>query len=322
MIRSFIFSEGKLVGQDLEQEALRLVRGDKGLVVWVDLEAPTEDETKLVLDQVFQFHPLTIEDCVAPSSLPKIEDYEDYLFMVTHGVDFTRTDKFNTTELDLFIGKEFLVTFHPKPLRSLQGIMDRCVKHSGGLGRGSDRLAHLILDALVDNFQPVIDDFRAELEELEEKLLGTPDHTLTAKMLELRGDIAHLREIIRPQREIVSRLARGESKLIRTPTLPYLRDLRDQLIRIDSTAAGYADQLLISFDLYLSRSSFEANEGIKVLTALTAISLPTTVIGSWYGMNFVHMPELHWKYGYAVVLAFTVILTFLTWRWCRRRRWI
>ena len=105
MIHSFIFSDGKLVGRDLEIEALRLLRADKGLILWVDLDNPTDEEIKTILEGVFQFHPLAIEDCVTPSSLPKIEDYEDYLFMVTHAVDFTRVSKFASTELDLFLGK-------------------------------------------------------------------------------------------------------------------------------------------------------------------------------------------------------------------------
>src|SRR5262249_39377432 len=99
MIRSFVFNEGKLVGQDLEREALRLVRADKGLILWVDLDQPTEEEWKFVLESVFEFHPLAVEDCVAPNSLPKVEDYDEYLFIVTHAVDFSRQDKFATTEL-------------------------------------------------------------------------------------------------------------------------------------------------------------------------------------------------------------------------------
>jgi magnesium transporter len=322
MIRTFIFSEGRLVGQDLELEALRLVRADKGLILWVDLEAPTEAETKQILEGVFQFHPLAIEDCVSPNSLPKIEDYEDYLFLVTHGVDFTRTEKFDTTELDIFLGKEFLVTYHVKPLRSVKSVMERCQKSSGVVARGPDRLAHFVLDALVDNYKPVTDELRAELEELEEAVLGTDVPNMSNKLMELRSEVGHLRQIIRPQRDVVSRLARGESKLLRPLMLPYFRDLRDNLIRIDETAAGFTDQLLISFDLYLSKSSFEANEGIKALTALTAISLPATVVGSWYGMNFVHMPELHWEYGYYGALVITLVLTLLTWRYCKRRGWI
>ena len=103
---------------------------------------------------------------------------------------------------------------------------------------------------------------------------------------------------------------------------PYFRDLRDNLVRIDETAAGYADQLLISFDLYLSKSGFAANEGIKVLTALTAITLPAILIGTWYGMNFARMPELQSPYGYPVVLVLTIVLTVIMFAWCKRRRWI
>src|SRR5512140_3868080 len=136
MIRSFVFSEGKLVGRDLELEALRLVGADKGLIVWVDLENPTDEEIKLILEGVFQFHPLAIEDCVTPSSLPKLEDYETYLFIVTHAVDFTRTEKFTSTELDLFLGREYLVTFHRTALRSVQSTIDRVTRTSGVIARG------------------------------------------------------------------------------------------------------------------------------------------------------------------------------------------
>ncbi len=322
MIHSFVFSEGKPVGRDLEVEALRLVRADKGLMLWVDLSEPTEEEIKVILEGVFQFHPLEIEDCVTPSSLPKIEDYDDHLFLVTHAVDFTRTEKFNTTELDLFLGKDFLVTFHRKPLRSVQAALDRCAKATGVVARGPDRLAHTVLDLLVENYKPVIDELRAELEELEEVVLTKGDENLISKLLHVRTDINRLRQIMRPQRDVVSRLAHGENKHVRAIMLPYFRDLRDDLLRIDETASSYADQLLISFDLYLSKSDFQANEGIKALTALTAITLPATIIGTWYGMNFEHMPELKSPYGYPAAFIVTAALTATMWWWCKKRRWI
>ena len=322
MIHSFIFSDGKLVGRDLEPEALRLVRADKGLVLWVDLENPTDEEIKLVLSEVFQFHPLAIEDCVTPSALPKLEDYDDYLFLVMHAVDFTRTEKFNTTEIDFFLGKDYLVTFHHTPLKSVSSVIDRCVKATGIVARGPDRIAHMLLDALVDNFKPITDELRGELELIEETVLGAETENLTPKLLEVRSELNHLRQIVRPQRDIVSRLAHGESKIIRSIMYPYFRDLRDNLVRIDETAASYADQLLISFDLYLSRSGFEANEGIKVLTALTAITLPAILIGTWYGMNFSNMPELRSPHAYPVVIGVTLVLTAIMFAWCKRRRWI
>ena len=321
MIRSFIFSDGKLVGQDLELEALRLVRSDKGLLMWVDLDNPTPDEIKSILEGVFQFHPLAIEDCVAPNSLPKVEDYEDYLFMVTHAVDFTRTDKFNTTELDFFLGRDYLVTFHTAPLRSVSALTDRFVKSVGVGPRGPDRIAHTLIDLLVDNYVPVIEELRAELEEIEEQVLAKESghKTLVNELLHVRGDFTRLRTIVRPQRDVIDRLSRGDSKLIRPKLLPYFRDLRDNLARLEETAAGYHERLMMAFDIYLNKAAFEANEGIKFLTAITAVTIPIMVIGTWYGMNFENMPEL--KHGYPWALGSTFVTTILMVIYLKRKKW-
>jgi len=323
MIRSFIFSEGKLVGQDLEREALRLVRGDKGLLLWVDLHNPTEEETKFVLESVFQFHPLAIEDCVAPNSLPKVEDYEDYLFIVTHAVDFTRTDKFATTELDLFLGKDYLVSFHTTPLKSVQSAIDRTVKSSGIVARGPDRLAHTVLDFLVDNYSPALDELRQELEELEEHVLSeaTARRGVIGEIVHVRRDFSKMRTIIRPQRDVIDRLARGDSKLIRPVMLPYFRDLRDNLARIEDTAVGYHDRLLLAFDIFLNKAQFEANEGIKFLTALTAVTLPAVLVGGWYGMNFDHIPELHSPHGYLYACLLTLFSTLGMVVYLKKKKW-
>ncbi|PTX91715.1 magnesium/cobalt transporter CorA [Opitutus sp. ER46] len=323
MIRSFIFSDGKLVGQDLELEALRLVRADRGLVLWVDLENPTPEETKSILDGVFQFHPLAIEDCVAPDSLPKVEDYEDYLFIVTHAVDFTRTEKFNTTELDVFLGREFLVTYHVQPLRSVSTLADRTLKAVGPGPRGPDRIAHALMDLIIDNYGPVLDELRGELEEIEEHVLAreSAHEALVGELLHVRGDFNRLRAIVRPQRDVIDRLARGDSKLIRPKLLPYFRDLRDNLVRLEETSASYHERLLMAFDIYLNKAAFESNAGIKFLTALTAISLPVTIVGGWYGMNFEHMPELHSPYGYIGAVAFTLIATILMVMYLKKKKW-
>lgn len=323
MIHSFIFSEGKLVGRDLELEALRLVRSDKGLVLWVDLDNPTDAEIKSVLEEVFQFHPLAIEDCVTPSSLPKIEDYEDYLFLVTHAVDFTRQDKFATTEVDFFLGKDYLVTFHRTPVRSVTTLIERITKSIGPGPRGPDRIAHTLLDLLVDNYIPVIDELRAELEEIEEHVLARESgaQKLVAEILHVRRDFTKLRAIVRPQRDVIDRLARGDSKLIRAQLLPYFRDLRDNLARLEETAAGYSDRLMMAFDIYLNKAAFEANEGIKFLTALTAVTLPAVLVGGWFGMNFDHMPELHWPHGYLYAWTITLVSTLGMIIYLRKKKW-
>ena len=323
MIRSFVFSDSKLVGFDLEREALRLVRADKGLLLWVDLDNPTDEEWKFVLEGVFQFHPLAVEDCVAPNSLPKVEDYEDYLFIVTHAVDFSRTEKFNTTELDFFLGRDYVVTFHREPLRSVTTLADRMLKAVGPGPRGPDRIAHSLLDLLVDNYAPVLDELHDELEEIEEHVLARESvhEKLVNEILHVRGDFTRLRTIVRPQRDVIDRLARGDSKLIRASLLPYFRDLRDNLVRLDATAANYHERLMMAFDIYLNKAAFEANEGIKFLTAITAVTIPVMVIGTWYGQNFKNMPELKSPHGYLYACLLTLVSTILMVIYLKKKKW-
>jgi len=155
MIESFVFSEGRPVSHNLEMEALRLARADKGLILWIDLTNPTPEETKSILEILFEFHPLAIEDCVTLSELPKIEDYEDYLFMIVHSVDITAEKTLKISELNLFMGKEFLVTYHREPIPGISVLKDRLVKGTGQQARGADRLTHQILDVIQDTLNPL-----------------------------------------------------------------------------------------------------------------------------------------------------------------------
>src|ERR1700678_1988602 len=170
MIQSFVFNDGKLVASNLDSDALRLVRADKGLLIWVDLFAPTPEETTSILEDVFSFHPLAIEDCLAINRYPKIEDYEDYLYLVMHAVAFNKEDQFRTTELDLFIGKSFLVTHHSEPLAAITSTIERIQKNPTIITRGMDRLAHSLLDTMVDAYQPVLNDLTQEVSALEDSV--------------------------------------------------------------------------------------------------------------------------------------------------------
>lgn len=273
MIHSFIFNEGKVAGQDLDLDAVKLVLADKGLMVWLDLECPTEEETKQVLEGMFNFHPLAIEDCMATDGqLPKLDDYDDYLFLIMPVVHFSRSEKFSVTEVDIFIGRDFLVTFHKTPVHSIQNLRERFAKRIGPAARTSDKLAHSVMDVIMDHYTPVMYELTSELDELEDSVLGQEKMDSMSDILDIRQDLSRLRQIVRPQREVMNRLCRGgASKLIRTNMQPYFGDLHDALTRIDDTVSSYTERLLFNFDVYMNRSSFEANEGIKVLTALTAI---------------------------------------------------
>jgi magnesium transporter len=205
----------------------------------------------------------------------------------------------------------------------VQAAMERATKSAGVIARGPDRLAHTLLDFLVNNYTPTLDELRSELEELEEHVLSeaTAQRKVIGEIVHVRRDFSKLRTIIRPQRDVIDKLARGDTKLVRTLMLPYFRDLRDKLTRIEDTAIGYHDRLLLAFDIFLNKAQFEANEGIKFLTALTAVTLPAVLVGGWYGMNFEHMPELKWEHGYTYAWALTFVTTLIMVIYLKKKKW-
>jgi magnesium transporter len=324
MIQSFVFNDGKLVASNLDSDALRLVRADKGLLIWVNLFSPTEEETKAILEEVFSFHPLAIEDCLSASRYPKIEDYEDYLYLVMHAVAFNKEEHFRTTELDFFIGKSFLVTHHSEPLSMVTSTIERIQKNPVAITRGMDRLAHFLLDTMVDAYQPVLNDLTAEIRALEDSVFVArhSEPTVIREFRERKKELSDLQQIVHPQRDVVNRMARGEFKQIRPVLLPYFRDLLGNLNRIDSAAATLSDQLYLTLDVFLNKASYETNEIIKILTLMTAITTPTVIIGTWYGMNFHDMPELGMPHAYEVASAITIISTVLLVIWLRRKHWL
>jgi magnesium transporter len=324
MIHSFVFNDGKLVGSGLDADALRLVRSDKGLLIWVDLSQPTPEEAKMILEDVFSFHPLAIEDAMSDTRYPKVEDYEDYLYLVMHAVAFSREDQFRTSELDFFIGKTFLVTHHTEPLSMVTSTIDRIQKNPTAVARGMDRLAHFILDGMVDAYQPVLNNLTIEQQKLEDTVFVArhSEPSVIKEFRERKSEVAHLQEIVRPQRDVVGRIARGEFKIIRPVLLPYFRDLQSNLQRIDATATSLSDQLYLTLDVYLNKASYETNEIIKVLTLLTAITTPTILVGTWYGMNFHDMPELSWPHAYPIFGAITALSTVALVIWLKRKGWL
>src|SRR6266487_3106987 len=199
MIRSFAFTtQGRLHTKDLDVFLMPTLLADSNLFLWVDLEKPTPEESQTVLEQIFHFHPLSIEDCVAVSASPKVEEYtpkEDdrfvpYLFMVIHAVDYSRKDGvFRTSELDFFLGKNFLVTYHELPLKSISGTAERCVKSNLHIGRAPDRVAHSILDGIVENYKPALDELAAEIANLETEVLEKPEPRILAKIVELKKEV-------------------------------------------------------------------------------------------------------------------------------------
>ncbi len=303
---------------------------DTNLVLWVDLENPTPEETKYVLEDVFHFHPLSIEDCVMASPSPKVEEYspkeEDrfatYLFMVIHAVDYSRKDGvFATSELNFFLGKNFLVTYHEGPLRSVTTTEETALKANVHIARAPDRVAHTLLDSIVDNYKPALDELAMEIGELEQRALQDPTKDTLNKILQIKKEVLHLRQIIGPQREVLSKFAHGEFKLIRAHMVPYYRDVYDGLFQISELAQSYTDSLNGVLQVYLNMSSNRTGEVVKLLTMITVITTPLMMVGTWYGMNFKNLPEVDWKYGYFAAAVITILSTLATYWYFKKKKW-
>lgn len=331
MIRSFAFTtQGRLHSKDIEMFLMPTLLADTNLFLWVDLEKPTPQETKFLLEDVFHFHPLSIDDCVSVSPSPKVEEYvpkEDdrfspYLFMVIHAVDYSRKDGvFATSELNFFLGKNFLVTYHDVPLRSVSSTEERCMRSTVHIARAPDRVAHTLLDSIVESYKPALDELSLEIAELEQQALQYPTKETLNRILQIKKEVLHLRQIIGPQREVLARFARGEFKLIRAHLVPYYRNVYDGLFHISELAQNYTDSLTGILQVYLNMSSNQTGEVVKLLTLITVITTPVMIIGTWYGMNFEHMPELRPVMAYPTVIGVTLLSTAATYLYFKRKRW-
>ncbi len=331
MIRSFAFTtQGRLHSKDVDTFLMPTLLADTNLFLWVDLEKPTIEETRTVLEDIFHFHPLSIEDCVKVSPSPKVEEYapkegdrfSPYLFMVIHAVDYSRKDGvFATSELNFFLGKNFLVTYHDVALRSVQFTEDRCLRGTVHVARAPDRVAHTLLDAIVENYKPALDELSLEIGELEDQVIQNPTRSTLNHILQIKKEVLHLRQIIGPQREVLARFARAEFKLIRPHLVPYYRDVYDALFHISELAQGYTDSLTGILQVYLNMSSNQTGEVMKLLTMITVVTAPLTIVSTWYGMNFDGMHEFKWKYGYHMAIGVTVVSTAITIWWFKRRKW-
>jgi magnesium transporter len=331
MIRSLVFTtQGRLHSKDIDMFLMPTLLSDTNLFLWVDLEHPTSQEAKYVLEDVFHFHPLSIEDCVMASPSPKVDEYSPkegdwfapYLFMVIHAVDYSRKDGvFATNELNFFLGKNFLVTYHAGSLRSVTVTEECALKATTNIARAPDRVAHMLLDSVVENYKPALDELSLEIAELEQQALQHSTTQTLNKILLIKKEVLHLRQIIGPQREVLARFARGEFKLIRAHLVPYYRDVYNTLFHISELAQTYADALTGILQVYLNMSSNRTGEVVKLLTMITVITTPLMMVGTWYGMNFKHMPELDWRWGYYSALGLTILSTAATYWYFKRKKW-
>jgi magnesium transporter len=331
MITAFILGGDGQVSTDTDARTLIRALRDPKAVLWVDMDSPTEDELAL-LDDVFGFHPLAIEDTIQYQQRPKIESYnhlgdvhsQGYFYMVIHGPDLrTFKEKVRTKELDIFVSERYLVTIHEEHMQSVEHVMRRAKADAKRvLDAGIDMLLHNILDQLVDHYGPILDHLQETLEELEDDAMVNPRPELLQQISHEKRDLMQLRRIIGPQRDVLSQLTRGEVPFIRESTRVYLRDVQDHLVRAVELVELYRELVASARDLYLSSINNSLNNVMKTLTVITVIALPINVITGFFGMNFESLPGIHNQYAFWITFTLMAIAVALVLIYTRRRKWL
>ena len=303
---------------------------DKQTVTWINLDGVYQLDVIEKIGKHFNLHPLVLEDIANTGQRPKIEDFDDYLFVVLKMLyRDEKTLEIQSEQVSLIVGPQFVITFQEKVGDVFNPIRERIRKAKGRIRKmGADYLAYAIIDAIVDNYFIILEKKGEEIEEMEKNLVSDPKPETLQNINHLKIDLLFLRKLIWPLREVISELQRGESSLIKETTGIYFRDVYDHTIQVLDTVETFRDLASGMFDTYLSSVSNKMNEVMKVLTIIATIFIPLTFIAGIYGMNFnpevslFNMPELNWKYGYVMSLGVMVLGALVMVFYFKRKKWL
>jgi magnesium transporter len=320
MVTVFVHREGRTAQADRVDPAWLDPRG--GAVVWVDLAAPTPDEARL-LEEVFHFHELAVEDALAEIHHPKVESYDGYLYVILHGIDFQAAQhRFATRDVDFFLGPTYLVTVSDGRSRSVARVRELAARNGWVLAEGPAALMHRIVDAMVDNYRPEVERLEARIDRVEREVVERPRAELMRSVLALKRDVASLRHVTSPQRDVVARLARREFPVIGEQVAYRLRDVYDHLVRLADEGLMMQDRIAGLLETHLASTSNQLNAVTKVLAVIaTALILPTVLAGLW-GMN-VELPtfpggpaaQFWWVVGLIAASVGGMLAVFRAKRW-------
>jgi magnesium transporter len=320
MIRAHVFREGQDL-TDVPVDDLSEVRAEQGTLVWVDLVSASAEELAKIGEE-FSIHPLALEDCRHRHQRPKVDQYADHVFLVAYGTGSRKRGRVDLHEVDLVAGKEFVLTLHSGDPLDTEAIARRVRAHPELAPSGAGFLLYVILDELVDGFFPALDEIGERVERLEETIFDGQPRSIQTAIYELRKELIAVRRVAGPMRDAMVVLLRRDLGLFTSEAQRYLQDVYDHLIRVVEQIEDYQDLTSGALEVNLSVASNRVNEVAKTLTAWAAIFAAITLITGIYGMNFRHMPELGWRFGYAWALGAMVAAAGGLWLFFRRKRWL
>lgn len=304
----------------LSRLSTEIARGDRP--VWLDFTKPSADEIQ-TLQESFGFHPLAIEDAIREEQRPKVDIYNDHYFVVFYCAHYeTEGAGLCLVPVHLFIGRNFLVTIHQGPIPTLEQTATRWRAPQSPLGRNIGALVHALLDAIVDNYFPVLDEFADRVDDLQEQMFKDFDQRAIEQIFQFKKDLIALRRTVGPERDVLNILLRREIPVFTDEDVIYVQDVYDHVLRVTDTVDSYRDLVASALDVFYSVQSSQLNQILKVLTITSIILMSVTLVAGIYGMNFRYMPELEWRYGYPFALSLMVLISVGLITFFRRKRWL
>jgi magnesium transporter len=326
MIRiSYLSRDGAI--RDAKVEEIKMLLQDTKGIVWVDFEGEPDGTPSSILAEEFGFHPLSIEDALDQCHLPKLDDWTSYLYIVMHTLEYGRdkTEIINK-ELDIFLGKNFLVTMHEQKIEAIDRVRVNAYRDPKMLKRGADYLLYLICDLIIEDFLSVVEQFDETVEEFESEIIDNPTKDVLIKIFAYKRTLLGLRRYITHQREVFDKMSREPFSQIEERDRMYFRDLYDHLVRLYDITESMRDIVSGALDIYLSVVNNRMNDIMKTLTTIATIFMPISFLTGFFGMNFFSPSGrldfwtdiIGFGIAFLIIVGTPVSMIF----WMRRRGWM
>ncbi len=328
MLRTLCYKKDGTIRTDIPLGEVKGLLEEADTTLWMDFEATLPEQDEPILTQVFNFHPLAVEDALQQSNIPKLDDWEDYLYIVLHSIVFEKDVDgiILAPELDVFLGKNYMVTHHDDKIPALDRVWENILRDQRHVKSGADRVMWRLMDEVVTSYMPVIEEMDDAIDKTEDEVFDKPTPQTLQRIFSLKRSALHLRRVIGPQREVLNRLARDDFAVINPRTRVYFRDVYDHLVRMHDISESIRDLVGGALDTYLSVINNRMNDIMKTLTVITTMFMPIAFITGFFGMNFFVAipPYSSWTEQpvFILMLSLMVIIPFSMLTWIRRKGWL
>jgi magnesium transporter len=336
MIQSLYRTKEGQIQADLSPAAFPAALRDPAGLLWVDFSDEPAESCRAILREVFDFHPLAIEDALEEKHVPRVDDWGNYLYLVLHAARFDQEaeEPLSTLELDVFLGRNFLVTHHTQRITAVEQLWTVCHREACGklarterhLQRGTGYLLYRLTDELVTNYMPVVEEIDNAIDAIEDQVFRNPTSATLQQIFTIKRALLRLRRAIGPQRELLDRLVRGDYAVVKIADRIFFRDVYDHLVRLDGISESLRDLTGSALDTYLSAVNNRMNEVMKVLAVITTLFMPLSFLAGFFGMNFFQplTPLDAWtsRTAFALMLVAMLLSPVVMAIWMRRRGWL